>query len=145
LVFITLFGGISIFSLEMLSLQKPILSTYIEPLDAKIMKEYWNKLDTNYWVLDAEPIRDAVLFGRPTNAAITWFEMKPEYLNLVNNPDPFEMQKAGYGYLYSDGKYFNSLPPILSKKFEDPCVKVLADYKDDFGGERFLLDVRACG
>ena len=77
LIFITLFGGLSIFSLELLAIQKPILSTYIEPLDARIMKEYWNKLDPSSMILDPEPIRDAVLFGRPTNAAITWFELNP--------------------------------------------------------------------
>ena len=144
LVSITLFGGISIFSLEMISLQKQILSTYIEPLDARIMKEFWNKLDEKYWVLDPEPIRDAVLFGRPTNAAITWFDMKPEWADLVNNPDPYAMQKAGYGYLYSNRDYLKSLPLSAGKRLESSCVKVLADYKDDFGGERILLDVRSC-
>ena len=54
------------------------------------------------------------------------------------------MQKTGFGYLYSDGKYLKSLPPLVSKRLEDPCVKKLADYQDDFGGERILLDVRAC-
>lgn len=145
LIAVTIFGGIAIISLEMLALQKPILSTYIEPLDARIMKEFWNKLDTDYWVLDAEPIRDAVLFGRPTNAAITWFELKPGYLALVNNPDPKQMVKEGYGYLYSDGKYIKSLPDAVSNRLNDPCIKSLADFKDDFGGERILLDVRACG
>lgn len=143
-LFITLFGGLAVFSIEILAIQKPILSTYIEPLDAKIMKEYWNKLDEKYWVLDAEPIRDAVLFGRPTNAAITWFEFKPEYLNLVNNPDPYAMQRSGYGYLYADGRYIQSLPVAVAQRLNDPCVKVMADFKDDFGGQRILLDVRAC-
>jgi hypothetical protein len=144
LVSITMLGGIAIFSLEMISLQKQILSTYIEPLDARIMKEFWNKLDETYWVLDPEPIRDAVIFGRPTDAAITWFEFKPKYLELVNNPDPYGMQKAGYGYLYSDGNYLKSLPPSVGKRLESACVKILADYKDDFGGKRILLDVRSC-
>lgn len=144
LIFITLFGGLSIFSLELLAIQKPILSTYIEPLDARIMKEYWKKLDPSFMILDPEPIRDAVLFGRPTNAAITWFELKPEYLSMLNNPDPYKMQEAGYGYLYSDGKYLKSLPPMVISRLEEPCVKKLADVHDDFGGERILLDVRAC-
>jgi hypothetical protein len=144
LISITLLGGIVIFGLEMLSIQKPIISSYLEPLDAKIMKEFWNKLDEKYMVLDSEPIRDAVLFGRPTDAAITWFEFKPEWNSLINNPNPYAMQKAGYGYLYSDLNYIKSLPISASKKLDSECVKVLADYKDGNGGERILLDVRSC-
>jgi hypothetical protein len=141
---ITLLGGIVIFGLEMLSIQKPIISSYLEPLDAKILKEFWNKLDDKYMVLDPEPIRAAVLFGRPTDAAITWFEFKPEWNSLINNPNPYAMQKAGFGYLYSDLNYIKSLPISASKRLDSECVKVLADYKDGNGGQRILLDVRGC-
>jgi hypothetical protein len=144
LISITLLGGIVIFGLEMLSIQKPIISSYLEPLDAKILKEFWNKLDDKYMVLDPEPIRAAVLFGRPTDAAITWFEFKPEWNSLTNNPDPYAMQKAGFGYLFSDLNYLKSLPLSASKKLDVKCVKTLADYKDGSGGERILMDVRSC-
>ena len=70
--------------------------------------------------------RGVILFGRPTNAAITWFEYKPEWKNLMNNPGPYVMQKAGYGYLYSNGNYLKSLPLSTGKRLESACVKVLA-------------------
>ena len=144
LVSITLFGGIVIFGLEMISMQKPILSMGYEALDARIMREYWNKLDLHYLVFDPDPIRSAVLFGQPTDAAFEWFKYKPEFLTRTNNPDPVDLQKAGYGYVYTDLAYLKSLPVGVSKRFENSCVKTMADYKDDFGGERFLFDIRAC-
>jgi hypothetical protein len=140
----TLFGGIVIFGLEMISMQKPMLSMGYEDLDAKILREYWNKLDKNYMVFDPEPIRSAVLFGRPTDAAIEWFKYKTEFLARVNNPKLVDLQKAGYGYVYTDVAYLKSLPAIAGKRFQDSCIKTLADYKDGSGGERILMDIRSC-
>ncbi len=144
LITATLFGGIVIFGLEMISMQKPMLSMGYDALDAKIMHEYWNKLDENYMVFDPDPIRSAVLFGKPTDAAIEWFKYKPEFLARANNPNPADLQKAGYGYVYTDWAYLKSLPVEVSKRFQNSCIKILADFKDDFGGERFLFDIRAC-
>jgi len=144
LLTLTLFGGVVIFGLEMTALQKPILTTFIEPLDAKIMREYWNKLDPLYMVFDPGRMRSAVLFGHPSDVGFDWLTNKPKWIEFFNNPDPTSLQKAGFGYLYSDGNYLKSLPPSVGKRLESPCVKVLADYKDDFGGERILLDVRVC-
>lgn len=144
LVAATLLGGIVIFGLEMVAMQKPMLSMGYVPLDAKILREYWNKLDENYMVFDPDPIRSAVLFGHATDAAIEWFTYKPEFMARVNNPDPLDLQKAGYGYVYTDQAYLKSLPTAVSKRFANKCVQTLADYKDDFGAERILMDIRAC-
>jgi len=144
LLTLTLFGGVVIFGLEMTALQKPILTTYIEPLDAKIMREFWDKLDPSYMVFDPARMRSAVLFGHPSDVGFDWFTNKPKWIELFNNPDPTSLRKADFGYLYSDRNYLKSLPPLVGKSLESPCVKVLADYKDDFGGERILLDLRSC-
>ena len=144
LIAVTLLGGLVIFGLEMIAIQKPIQSTFLEPLDAKIMDYYWSQLDENYLVFDPIPYRSAVLFGKPTNAGLTWFDTKPAYDTMFNNPDPQSMQENGFGYVYSDRAYLKSLPNDVSKRFEQTCVKVLADYKDDFGSERILMDIRAC-
>jgi hypothetical protein len=144
LIAITLLSGLVIFGLEMTAIQKPIQSTFLEPLDAKIMDHYWLQLDETYLVFDPIPYRSAVLFGKPTNAGLTWFDTKPTYDTMFNNPDPQLMQENGFGYVYSDRAYLKSLPNEVSKRFEHTCVKVLADYKDDFGGERILMDIRAC-
>lgn len=144
LVGITLLGGLVIFSLEMTAIQKPIQSTFLEQLDAKIMDNFWLRLDEHYMVFDPEPIRSAVLFGKPTDAAITWFDYKPKFKSTFNNPNPVEMKNDGYGYVYTDRAYLKSLPDEVAKRFDQACVQILADYKDDFGAERILMDIRDC-
>jgi len=144
LLLFTVFGGLVIFGIEMLAMQKPILSTYIIPLDAKIMDNFWNKLDIKYYVFDPEPIRDPVVFGHPTNAGLTWYVYKPEWIQLYNNPNPVDLLKAGYGYIYTDQDYMKSLPEIVRNLWKGSCVKVLADYKDNHGAERVLMDIRDC-
>jgi len=144
LLIITVFGGMVIFGIEMLAMQKPILGIYIVPLDAKIMDNFWNKLDTRYYVFDPEPIRDPVLFGHPTNAGLTWYTYKPEWMQFFNNPNPVDLLKAGYGYIYTDQDYLKSLPEIVKNLWDGSCVKVLADYTDNHGAERVLMDIRDC-
>jgi len=144
LVFVTLFGGLVVFGLEMIAMQKPILSMGYDALDAKMLREFWDRLDPQYMVFDPSPIRSVVLFGHPTDAAIEWYEYKPEFYERFNNPDPFNLQKDGFGYIYLDQNYNRSLPPTVHARLKSDCVKIVADYKDDFGSERILLDVRAC-
>jgi hypothetical protein len=144
LIAITLLGGIVIFGLELIAIQKPILSMDYVDLDAKIMREYWNKLDIHYMVFDPHPIRSVVLFGHATDASIDWFTYKPDWEVLVNNPDPMRLKEAGYGYFYTDQSYLRSLPAIVTQRIGSSCVKVMADYKDDFGAERILMDIRGC-
>jgi len=144
LVAIMLMGGVVIFGLEMIAIQKPIQSTFLEPLDAKILEKYWTKLDEQYLVFDPIPYRSAVLFGKPTNAGLTWFDMKPEYDAMFNNPDMQSMLKSGIGYIYTDRAYIDSLPSDVSKRFNQACVVILEDLKDDFGSQRVLMDIRAC-
>jgi len=144
LLAITLFGGLIIIGLQLLAIQQPILTTYLENVDARIMKEFWNKLDPDYMVFDPEPIRAAVLFGKPTDAAIDWFTKKPEWELYFNNPTPQNLLEGGFGYLYMDRYYYQSLPEITTNSLQDDCVQTLAHIKDDMGMERYLLDVRGC-
>jgi hypothetical protein len=144
LLLVTVFGGFVIFGIEMLAMQKPILSVNIDPLDAKIMDNFFNKLDTNYNVFDPEPIRDPVIFGHPTNAGLTWYVFKPEWNQFFDNPNPVNLLNAGYGYIYTDQDYVLSLPEIVTNSWKESCVKVLADYKDNHGAERILMDIRDC-
>lgn len=141
---ITIFGGIVVFGLEMLAMQKPILSMGYDALDAKILRNYWNKLDDQYLVFDSKPIRAAVLFGRATDAAYEWYKFKPEFYERFNNPDPYHLKKDGFGYIYLDQNDLRSLPSSVKSRLESDCVITLADYKDDFGSGRTLLDIRAC-
>ena len=144
LLVIIIFGGIVIFGLEMLAIQRPMLTTYIEMLDAKVMREFWDKLDKSQYVFDPERMRAAVVFGYPTDSSLGWIKNKPDWERLFNKPDPYDLQKAGFGYVYTDNRYLDSLPPSISNLLQQSCIKMLADYKNDMGGERKLLDIRGC-
>jgi hypothetical protein len=145
LIVMTIFGGLVIFGLQMSAIQKPVLSTFIEPLDAKIMKEYWNKLDPTYMVFDPGRMRSAVIFGHASRIGPDWFTNYPEWIEIYNNPSPARMVKEGFGYLYADQGYIHSLPQIVLDGLNAVCATKLTDIADDFGGKRVLWDLRSCG
>jgi hypothetical protein len=87
------------------------------------------------------------VFGRQTNSTVNWGVTKPEYERFIQDPDPYALNAAGYGYIYADKEYWK----LYSAQLEQPCVSVLktvegaklshGELVPDF---RQLADISAC-
>lgn len=143
LVIIT--GGLVLFAVELVAVQKPILSTFITDLDARMYKNYWNRLEPAALVFDPDPFRAPTVLGRPTNSSVTWFQKKREWEVLADAPDPVDLRAAGYRYVYLDNKYWDQLPERYQARLNDPCVQVIQVYEDWKHDWRSLLDIGGCG
>jgi len=147
---ITIFAGLMLFGIQLISIQKPVTTTFISDLDVKVTDKYWNKLKPGSLVLDPSPYQGPTIFGRATDSSVTWYAPKPEWQALLANPDPHQIHAQGYDYFYFGIDYWNQLTPLQQAALQQPCAKKLfevdgihslTDYRKDF---RRLLDVSAC-
>lgn len=147
---LAVFGGMAIFSVELIAIQKPVTTFFIKTLDVQMERDYWNKLAPGALVFDPDPNRAPTVFGRFTNAASAWYVMTPKWQALLESPDPYKIRAAGFGYVYYDIRYWENLSPQSQTLLESPCAILVqeytgyrseTDYRPDF---RRLLDVRNC-
>jgi hypothetical protein len=91
-------------------------------MDAQFYEEYWDHLSpSSAWVFDPDPSRALTIFGRQSNATINWGRSTPEFLTLMGDPDPYQLNAAGYHYLYADKEFWK----VYAAQLDQPCVKVL--------------------
>lgn len=144
----TVFGGVLLFAIELIAIPHPVYSEYLTDMDAPFYDEYWNHLDpSSAWVFDPDPSRGMALFGRQTDALIGWGVETPEFKTLLENPDPHQLQRAGYRYVYAGKEYWK----VHETQLEQPCVTVMktvegaklshGEFVPDF---RRLADISAC-
>ena len=147
---ITIFAGLMLFGIQLISIQKPVTTTFISDLDVKVTDKYWNGLKPGSLVLDPSPYQGPTIFGRATDSSVTWYVTRPEWEALLANPDPRQIHAQGYDYFYFGIDYWSQLTPVQQAVLQQPCVKKLfqvdgihspTDYRKDF---RRLLDVSAC-
>ncbi len=147
---VTIFAGLMLFGIQLISIQKPVTTTFISDLDVKMTDKYWNKLKPGSLVLDPSPYQGPTIFGRATDSSVTWYLPKPEWQALLANPDPRQIHAQGYDYFYFGIDYWNQLTPQQQAALQQTCVRKLyevdgihslTDYRKDF---RRLLDVSTC-
>ena len=147
---ISLFGGFFNFGIELIAAQKPTLPFFIHELDAQISKQYWNQLEPDAQVFDLFPHRAVTVFGRFSDSSETLYIPYPEWVELGNTPDPYELQAAGYDYVYFGIEDWEWWGEESQDALQSPCVKVVDevrgirapdDYRKDF---RRLLNISAC-
>jgi hypothetical protein len=91
-------------------------------MDARFHEEYWDRLSpSSSWVFDPNPSRALTIFGRQANSTINWGVTTPEYEGFIQNPDPYQLNAAGYRYVYADKEYWK----LYSAHLEQACVDVL--------------------
>ena len=144
LAFITMFGGLAYFSVELFAIQKPLYSTFVDKIDAQVSKKFWNQLDKKFLIFDPNFYRGPTLFGLYTNSSLTWYTVSPGWQELVSQPDPFVLRAKNYGYMYLDEKYMAGISVESRQKLADPCIKVLKYIEEKTPIKRELLDIRAC-
>jgi hypothetical protein len=119
---ITVLSGIVLFAIELIAIPRPVYTDFITDMDARFYQQYWNRLTPpSAWVLDPESSRAPTIFGRQANSLINWGVNTPEYLALLENPDPYQVNAAGYRYIYADKDYWKQYSAQLSQ----PCVKIV--------------------
>ncbi|MCJ7623422.1 MAG: hypothetical protein MUO76_07950, partial [Anaerolineaceae bacterium] len=142
---IILFGGIVLFGIELPAAQKPINSTFISELDKQMHQEFWNELEPDALIFDRMSSRGTAVFGRYTDSSLTWWSQKPEWLVLYDRPDPFELQSAGFDYLYVDYIYDFEVNQRYPGLWDETCMQLMREYHhkhtEDF---RRLYDLRTC-
>lgn len=143
------FGGLVFLGIQLLAIQEPTLPLFITELDVRMENRHWNQLPRDAMIFDPDPRRVVTVFGRGTDAMISWTP-KPEWNALMENPDPYALQAAGFDYVYYGVEYWEWLSPEAQVKLNDACVKLVdeahgirspEDYRKDF---RRLLNIMAC-
>ncbi|MCC6146923.1 MAG: hypothetical protein IT308_05085 [Anaerolineaceae bacterium] len=145
LIFIYIFGGLMIFGVQLLAGPKPVLSTFISELDAKMQAQHWNRLEAGALVFDPIVYRAPTIFGRYTNSSLTWYASKPEFDQLVEAPDPATLRAAGFDYAYLDSGYWDQIGPRYQELFSNSCPRLVDEVTAKRTPEfRRLYDIRPC-
>jgi hypothetical protein len=145
LLAICMFGGIVLFGLSLTAAVKPILSDFIDPLDASMSRQYFDKLEDDALVFDNINYRAPVVFGRPNRSALDFYTRTEEYKFLVADPEPHAIHAAGYDYIYIDGTYWREMTPKERESFNDSCVRLVYSVEQPVPPDfRRLLDISAC-
>lgn len=148
---VSCFGGLMLFGVQLAAIQRPVFSTFISAMDAKMSENQWDRLAVGALVFDPVVFRAPTVFGRPTRSSATWYTRLPEWEALRDAANPKQLRRAGFRYMYIDGDYWEQLSPGQQAALGAPCVEEIEqvngvrgenDYRKDF---RRLLDIRACG
>ncbi len=145
-IFLTLFGGMVLFGFLLLSVPKPVYSTFLTALDDQMYRRHWNTLPQDAVIFDPVASRGPTVFARATNSHVTWYSEKEEWQKLVEVPDPYAVREAGFSYMYLDKNYWDKLDGDYQQWLQSDCVIVVDQvqrtrYPEDF---RRLLDITAC-
>ncbi len=138
---VTVFAGMVIFSIQLISIPQPQLTYFINGLDARFASAYWNRLPDNAQVLDSEPSRAVTLFGRAVRASSDVYDPYPEWGALIAYPDPEQVVSQGYDFVYIDPGWWKRMPAELQEAYQQPPIVLLdeAASGEDF---RRLYDLR---
>ncbi|HET9910257.1 MAG TPA: hypothetical protein VFQ13_00135 [Anaerolineales bacterium] len=118
----TILAGFVLFAIQLIAIPRPAYTEFLTDMDARFYEKYWNRLSPpSAWILDPSISRAPTVFGRQADSLVNWGASKPEYNELVHNPDPYRLNAAGYSYVYADKEYWKQ----YSAQLDQPCVKVL--------------------
>ena len=119
---IAVLSGAVLFAIQLIAIPRPAYTYFITDMDARFYERYWNRLSPpSAWVLDPISSRAQSIFGRQAESMVNWGVNTPEYLALLENPDPYQLNAAGYRYVYADKEYWKQYDAQLNQ----PCVKIL--------------------
>jgi hypothetical protein len=146
----TCLPGLVLFGIQLPAMQKPVLATFITPMDAKMAQGYWDKLPQRALIFDPVVYRAPTVFGRFTVSSPSWYAPDPAWLALEAAPSPQALRAAGFEYAYLNRDYWDGLTAEQQTAFAAACVKQVAEvegihsernYAKDW---RRLLDIREC-
>lgn len=147
LIATTMFAGFVLFAIQLVAIPRPVYAVFITDMDARYYERYWDRLPPDAWVFDPGYSRSQTVFGRQADSLARFGVFTPEFTALIENPDPYQLNAAGYSYIYADKDYWKEYDAQLAQ----PCVDVLetiegarqnqAGSAPDF---RQLADISSC-
>lgn len=146
---IAIVGGLLLFGIQLVAAANPVLPLFVSDMDARMEKRYWDQLPVGAMVFDPDPRRAVTVFGRGADAMISWTP-KPAWVALLEDPDPYKLNAAGFDYIYFGIEYWEKLSMEERQSLQDACVQVMDEVQgyrapDDFRRDfRRLLDISAC-
>ena len=142
----TCLSGLSLFSLQIAAMPKPIYAEHISNLDAQIYDKHWGTLAPDALVFDPDPVRATITLGLHAISSNNYGPPSySDYVALMADPDPYRINAAGYRYVYFDLPYWRK----YAARFEHACV-IKLDALEEAGADgkrsdlRWLLDVSGC-
>jgi hypothetical protein len=146
---VAMVSGLVLFNIQLVAAANPVLPLFISDMDVQMEKRYWDQLPDDAMVFDPDQRRAVTIFGRAADAMISWTP-KPEWVVLLENPDPYKLSSAGFDYVYFGGEYWENLSLEERQGLQDTCVQMMHEVQgyrapDDFRKDfRRLLDISAC-
>lgn len=148
LIAAAMFSGVVLFAIQLVGVPRPVYGYFLTDMDARFYERYWDRLSpASAWVLDPDASRAHTVFGRQADALVRWGVYTPEYQALLEDPDPYQLNSAGYQYIYADKEYWKEYGAQLNQ----PCVKIIETVegvKESAAGSapdyRQLADISAC-
>ncbi len=140
----TVLSGVVILAIQITSVPAPVPTYFIEPMDLKFTRQYWNRLEPGAQVLDNTPERAVTIFGRAAATSSDIYKPLPVWETMIAAPDPYTLRTYGFSYAYITKAYWDSLPPPNRQQMMDPCVRLVHEETDASGDYRKLLDLKSC-
>ena len=146
---VTIFGGIALFAYQCTAIFAPQVSSFVSSMDSRMSQIYWDRLDPRLMVFDLTGYRGQTLFGRLSIDTIDGFT-KSQYLPYQKNPNPYDLRKAGFGYIYLDKRYWDHLSVSDQQALYPSCAHVMnrMEKMNSATGElsdfRVLIDITNC-
>jgi len=139
---VTCLGGVVLGGYLLAAVPQPKYGAHLTALDVEMSTRNWNRLEAGALIIAKDPGGAVTLFGRPSDAALTWFEPKPEWQALVDREDPGAWHAAGYDYAYVGGQVDGD--GLTLEQWKSSCARVVDEVTDEQKNWRALLDLRAC-
>lgn len=141
---LSLVSGVALFSVMLIAAARPVYSYFLTQLDVDVMSRYWNRLPVEALVFDPVAPRAPVILGRHTSGWQTWYQARPEWRLLVEDPSPGKIRAAGFDFIYYDRAYWKTLSSRDMQALQDGCVLEIDRIEDWQGDFRVLADLRNC-
>jgi hypothetical protein len=128
----------------LIAIQVPLYSNGIQTVDVKVSQLFWNKLPQNAQVLDSDPSRAVIIFGRSVRSNQSTYQSLPEYTTLIANPKPQAALKAGFAFIYMNKSWWDSLSRAIQNSYNQPCSHLAGEWQGYRGDFRRLYDISSC-
>ncbi|MBN2257109.1 MAG: hypothetical protein JW704_04710 [Anaerolineaceae bacterium] len=142
--FVTVFGAVNIFSVQMTTMPNPQNSYFINPADARFARSYYNKFPSDIQILDRIPYRAVTIFGRAVKAYESVYDPLPGWPALIENPDPEMVYAAGFQYIYMDEIWWATVPQETRDELEYGCATYVGTPEYYQSTSRWLIDLSNC-
>lgn len=143
---VAILGGLALLPSQLVAITQANPSYFVQYPDVLMSKKYWNMMEQDARILDpAFPYRPSTLFGRGTGPAYqTAYIQLPEFRALLSELDPIQIAQAGYAYIYIGRESWRDMSPEQRRAFQQPCVKLVSEQRDELGDFRRLFNVQTC-